>query len=178
MRIGMIIGCGALLALTPAQAQISGGAGTGTGAGSATSTGVGTGRVSGVGPSTLGSASTSVGATGNRLPGASGSTLPADRARRSGSTLSSLVPSQGAARTGLLGGESYERPGVPGRPRPAPLASGGVSTGSAGQARSQGGTDGNYAYEDTLRQAGDAARGDGTAPSASSTAASEAASRP
>lgn len=164
MRLSLMLGSIALtiVAALPAQAQMRGGGGTGTGAGMGSTIGSGTGRVTGVGPSGASGPTANSGPTGDRLPGTTGSLRPSDGARRSGVILPSLIPSQGPARTGLLGGESYEQAGVPGRPRPGPVLTGRSSTDQS-TTRAPASTSGGLTpYEDTLQQAGEAARGGGT----------------
>lgn len=164
MRIPLMLGGTALAMLValPVQAQMRGGGGMGTGAGMGSTIGSGTGRVTGVGPSGASGPTANSGPTGDRLPGTTGSISPSDSARRSGVVLPSLIPSQGPARTGLLGGESYEQAGVPGRPRPGPVLTGRSSTNQS-TTRTQPDTgSGLTPYEDTLQQAGEAARGGGT----------------
>jgi hypothetical protein len=143
-----IIACVALLAPLAAQAQIT----------TDSSIGAGSGRVVGTGASSASGNAASIGATGDRLPGRIGSTLPSDSARRSGIVSRSLIPAQGPARTGLLGGETYERPGVAGRPYAGPLVTRDPATDSSAGNATPSMSNGT-AYDSTLAQAGQAARG-------------------
>ncbi len=131
------------LGTTGAQAQLSGASGGITG-----TTGT-IGRVSGA-TGRIGTAGQPVPAPGTR---SDGGIAGASTRSGAGLHLQTIIPPSGPARTGLLGGESYERSGVAGRPRETDAQ---IVPGMGGVSR----------YERTLEQAGDAASGVGASPQA------------